>query len=221
MRHLNRQLAYSDATIERVAAHDERVQRLRAVPSVGPVTAAAFVATIDDVQRFSHAHQLEAYLGLVPRENSSGDTQRRGCITKAGSSRTRWLLIQAAVSILGRRPPEADALRAWALRIVARCGKHLPSSRWPGAWPAPCMRSCATAPSSRPARLHRRGPPTPRRPAPRVLRGRSGRQVIGALPGARISGKGGARVFGTRNFCMSSPLPMRGRGRKAVSLSHP
>ena len=68
LRPLNRQLAYSDETIERVAAHDERVQRLRSVPSVGPVTAAAFVATIDDVQRLLHAHQLEAYLGLVPRE---------------------------------------------------------------------------------------------------------------------------------------------------------
>jgi transposase len=125
MRHLNRQFAYSDATIEHVAAHDERVQRLRSVPSIGPVTAAAFVATIDDVQRFPHAHQLEAYLGLVPREASSGDTQRRGPITKAGSSRTRWLLIQAAVSILRRRPPEAEALRTWALRIAARRGKHV------------------------------------------------------------------------------------------------
>jgi len=125
MRHLNRQLAYSDETIEHLAAHDERVQRLRTVPSVGPVTAAAFVATIDDVQRFPHAHQLEAYLGLVPRELSSGDSQRRGSITKAGSARTRWLLIQAAVSILRRRPPEADALRAWALRIAARRGKQI------------------------------------------------------------------------------------------------
>jgi len=89
MRHLNRQLAYSDETIERVAAHDERVQRLRTVPSVGPVTAAAFVATIDDVQRFHHAHQLEADLGLVPREFSSGDGQHRGAITKAGPGRTR------------------------------------------------------------------------------------------------------------------------------------
>jgi len=89
------------------------------------VTAAAFVATIDDVQRFPHAHQLEAYLGLVPREYSSGDTQRRGPITKAGSGRTRWLLIQAAVSILRRRPPETEALRAWALRIAARRGKHV------------------------------------------------------------------------------------------------
>ncbi len=125
MRHLNTQLTYSDAVIERVTAHDERVQRLRTVPSVGPVTAAAFVATIDDVQRFRHAHQVEAYLGLVPRELSSGETQRRGHITKAGHARMRWLLIQAAVSILRRRPPQAEALRLWALHIAARRGKHV------------------------------------------------------------------------------------------------
>lgn len=125
MRHLNAQLAYSDETIERVAAHDERVQRLRTVPSVGPVTAAAFVATIDDVQRFRHAHQVEAYLGLVPRELSSGETQRRGHITKAGHARMRWLLIQVAVSILRRRPPQAEALCLWALHITARRGKHV------------------------------------------------------------------------------------------------
>jgi transposase len=125
MRPLNRQLAYSDATIEHLAVQDPRVPRLRSVPCVGPVTAAAFLAAIDDVGRFSHAHQLEAYLGLVPREYSSGETQRRGPITKAGHSRTRWLLIQAAVSILRRRPPQAEELRTWALRIAARRGKHV------------------------------------------------------------------------------------------------
>ena len=125
MPHVNRQLSYSDQVIEEITAHDERVRRLRTVPSVGAVTAAAFVATIDDVQRFRHAHQVEAYLGLVPRELSSGETQRRGHITKAGPTRMRWLLIQAAVSILRRRPPEAEALRAWALRIAVRRGKHI------------------------------------------------------------------------------------------------
>jgi transposase len=125
MRHLNSQLTYSDEVIERVVAHDARVQRLRTVPSVGPVTAAAFVATIDDVQRFHRAHEVEAYLGLVPRELSSGETQRRSHITKAGHARMRWLLIQAAVSILRRRPPQAEALRTWALRIAARRGKHI------------------------------------------------------------------------------------------------
>ena len=54
-----------------------------------------------------------------------GYTQRRGPITKAGSSRTRGLLIQAAVSILRRRPPEAEALRIWALHIAARRGQHV------------------------------------------------------------------------------------------------
>jgi transposase len=125
MRPLNQQLAYSDARIEHLAAQDPRVPRLRSVPSVGPVTAAAFLAAVDDAQRFRHAHQLEAYLGLVPREYSSGETQRRGPITKAGHSRTRWLLIQAAVSILRRHPPQAEQLRTWALRIVARRGKQV------------------------------------------------------------------------------------------------
>jgi transposase len=125
MRHVNHQLTYSDAVIEQVSADDPCVQRLRTVPSIGPVTAAAFVATIDDVQRFRRAHQVEAYLGLVPRELSSGETQRRGHITKAGHSRMRWLLIQAAVSILRRQPPQAEALRTWALHIAARRGKHV------------------------------------------------------------------------------------------------
>lgn len=89
------------------------------------MTAAAVVATIDDVQRFPDAHRVEADLGLVPREFSSGDRQHRGAITTAGSRRTRWLLIQAAISILHRRPPEAEALRTWALRIGARRGKHI------------------------------------------------------------------------------------------------
>ncbi|MBI1735771.1 MAG: IS110 family transposase [Candidatus Rokubacteria bacterium] len=123
MRHLNRQLAYSDDTIERLTARDERLQRLRTVPSVGPVTAAAFVAPVDDVRRFRSAHQREADLGLGPRACRSGDTQRRGPITKAGPGRTRWLLIQVAVSILRRRPPEAEALRGGALRLVAPRGK--------------------------------------------------------------------------------------------------
>jgi transposase len=115
MRHLNHQLTDSDETIERLAAHAERVQRLRPVPSVGPVPAGAFVATLDDAQRFRHAHHVEASLGLGPRESSSGESHRRGPITKAGEARMRWLLIQAAVSIL----------RRWALHIAARRGKQV------------------------------------------------------------------------------------------------
>jgi hypothetical protein len=66
--------------------------------------------------------------GPAPRlcgERSSGETPRRGAITKAGHSRPCWLLIQAAVSILRRRPPQAETLRTWALRLAARRGKQV------------------------------------------------------------------------------------------------
>ena len=125
MRTVNQQLAYSDGAIETVTRPDARVQRLRTVPSVGPVTAAAFVATIDDAGRFHRAHEVEAYLGLVPRELSSGESQRRGRITKAGNRRMRWLLVQAAVSILRLRDPRTAALRRWATSIAARRGKKI------------------------------------------------------------------------------------------------
>jgi transposase len=125
MRQVNQQLAYSDERIAAVARADERVQRLQTVPSVGPVTAAAFVATLDDAGRFAHAHQVEAYLGLVPREWSSGEGQRRGRITKAGHRRVRWLLVQAAVSILRVRHPGTATLREWAVRLAARRGRFI------------------------------------------------------------------------------------------------
>jgi transposase len=125
MRHLQQQLAYSDERITAVTQTDGRVRRLRSVPNIGPVTAAAFVAALDDVQRFRRAHEVEAYLGLVPRELSSGETQRRGRITKAGSSRVRWLLIQAAVSMLRLHDPRTAWLREWAGRIAARRGKGI------------------------------------------------------------------------------------------------
>jgi transposase len=89
------------------------------------VTAAAFVAALDDVTRFRRAHEVEAYLGLVPRELSSGEHQRRGHITKAGPSRVRRLLVQAAVSTLRLQDPRTTALREWALGIAARRGKKI------------------------------------------------------------------------------------------------
>jgi transposase len=101
------------------------VRRLQRVPNIGPVTAAAFVAALDDAHRFGRAHEVEAYVGLVPREWSSGETQRRGRITKAGSGRVRWLLIQAAVSMLRLRDPRTAELREWAGRIAARRGRKI------------------------------------------------------------------------------------------------
>ncbi len=122
---VNLQLAWVDGRLEHLAQSDETVERLCTAPSVGPVTAAAFSSTIDDVHRFKNAHQVEAYLGLTPSELSSGEKQRKGRITKAGNARLRRLLVQVAVSILRLHSPRTEALRAWATSIAARRGKKI------------------------------------------------------------------------------------------------
>jgi len=98
-------------------------RRLCTVPGVGPVTAAAFVATLDDVGRFAQPAQVTAYVGLVPREYSSGEHQRRGPFTKAGDRRLRWLLVQAAWAYWRRRATAATALRLWTDRLAQRRGR--------------------------------------------------------------------------------------------------
>lgn len=122
---LNEQIAAADQRIAAVAASDPIVARLATAPGVGPVTASAFVATIDDITRFRSAHELEAYLGVVPSERSSGEKRQLGHITKAGNGRVRWLLVEAAWQILRSKSAATAALRAWTLPIAQRRGKRI------------------------------------------------------------------------------------------------
>lgn len=120
---LQAQIREADRQLEALSGTDPRVRRLRSAPGIGPVTAATFVATVDRADRFAGPHQLEAYLGLVPREDSTGEHHHRGPITKAGNTRLRWLLIEAAWTIVNHPKPETAPLRAWALRIATRRGR--------------------------------------------------------------------------------------------------
>jgi transposase len=122
---LEEPLAALDARLAELVRTDQAAALLATVPGVGPVTASAFVATVDDVGRFRTAHEVEAYLGLVPREKSSGEKRQLGRITKAGNKRLRWLLVEVGWSILRSKAPETAALRAWGLRIAARRGKRI------------------------------------------------------------------------------------------------
>ena len=114
-----------DGKVEQAIKQDERAQRLTTVPSVGAVTAVTFIALVDNIGRFSSSAKLSSYLGLVPREYSSGEKQQRGHITKAGNSRLRSLLVECAWGILRRANPQTEALSEWALRIAARRGKRI------------------------------------------------------------------------------------------------
>ena len=122
-RMLNRQIAGADAELEKIVREDEVVGRLCTAPGVGPVTATTFASTIDDATRFGAAEQVRSYLGPVPREYGSGERQRRGRISKAGSSRARTLLVEAAWALLRRRNEQNEALHDWAMRIAAGRGR--------------------------------------------------------------------------------------------------
>ncbi len=120
---LNKHIATSDELIGLLVRGNPAVDRLTTAPFVGPVTAAAFAASVDDAHRFRNAHQLEAYHGVVPSESSSGEKQHRGPITKRGDTRVRWLLVQAAQSLLRSKPtPKTEALHRWGAAIAARRG---------------------------------------------------------------------------------------------------
>lgn len=122
---LTAEIRAADARLAAVVAADAAVARLVTMPQIGPVTATAVVATLDDITRFRSAHRVEAYVGLVPSEQSSGERRHRGAITKTGNTRVRWLLIEAAWRVLHSRQAALARLRDWARGVAARRGKRV------------------------------------------------------------------------------------------------
>jgi len=112
-----------DARLQARTAGDAIVARLRSVPGIGVIVATTFRAFVDHHERFAHAGQVSAAIGLVPREDSSAERRHRGHITKAGPRELRSLLIQAAW-VCWRHPGSAT-LKVWAERIAARRGKRI------------------------------------------------------------------------------------------------
>ena len=121
---LNEQISAADGEIRRLAKAKADCVRLMTAPGVGPVTALRFAAVVDEVGRFASAHQLESYLGLVPSERSTGESQQRyGRITKAGSKKVRWALVQAIWSAKARY--KTDPLICWGERVAHRRGNKV------------------------------------------------------------------------------------------------
>jgi transposase len=108
------------------------VEALQALRGFRLINAATVVAEIGDIRRFDSARQLMGFLGMVPSEHSTGDKVRRGPITKAGNSRARKALIEAAWTYAWpAKRPKADANRhAPALRAIADRARHRLSARY-------------------------------------------------------------------------------------------
>lgn len=102
------------------------VEALLTIPGIGLLTSTALVAFVGDIGRFATARHFASYLGLTPRERSSGLSRRLGAISKRGNVYVRQLLIHGSRSILwnAKKPEKPDRLRTWALQVEARRGHN-------------------------------------------------------------------------------------------------
>ena len=106
------QIAALDREIRRLTRSEPVLKRLMTVPGVGPVTALAFLSTIDDPERFKHARDVGPYLGLTPTRHQSGEVDRHGRISKCGDAFTRTCLYEAA-NVLLTKVQRFSPLKAW------------------------------------------------------------------------------------------------------------
>lgn len=128
---LHQRISLIERELAQLVKHSPACQLLLSIPGVGLLTATALVAALGtDVSHFRNGRQLAAWLGLTPREHSSGSTRRLGAITRAGDTYLRTLLTHGARSVLqaaARREKagrQCQGLRAWALAVRQRTNQN-------------------------------------------------------------------------------------------------
>jgi transposase len=131
----------ADGLSHGIQAYDRRIEELarekygqtkllRQVKGVGPITALAYVLTLENPERFRKSRDVGPYLGLVPKQEDSGESQPQLGISKAGDRMLRKLLVGSAQYILGPFGPDTD-LRGFGLRLCERGGKLSSLTRLP------------------------------------------------------------------------------------------
>jgi transposase len=136
LRELQREIAGVEEKLETIAKAEPRIALLRTIPGVGPRLAEAIVALLDRPERFHKGREVSAYVGMVPKELDSGETVRRGRITKQGSRLVRSLLVEVAWAGLrynpwvretfqrisgGKKSRRKIAIVAVGRRLLVRC----------------------------------------------------------------------------------------------------
>ena len=106
---------------------DEASRNLATIPGIGPITASAMAATVPNPSAFRNGRQLAAWLGLVPRQNSSGGKERLSGITKAGNPYIRRLLVIGAISVIRYARAKAPGTAEWLKKLLDRKSARLAS----------------------------------------------------------------------------------------------
>lgn len=109
-----------DARLKRWANEDEASRRLMQVPGVGPVAAGTIRALAGDLTRFRSGRDFAAWLGLTPRQNSSGDKVRMGGISKAGNRELRTLLVMGQMAVMRHIRAKPERATRWQAGLPAR-----------------------------------------------------------------------------------------------------
>jgi transposase len=122
---LDQQVAELKGEIVRWHLHNEDSQRLERIGGFGPLTASAFVASLGNARSFKNGRQVAAWLGLVPRQNSSGGKTKLLGISKHGDVYLRTLLIHGARAVLRHLAHRAHPTDDWLRRLLARRNKNV------------------------------------------------------------------------------------------------
>jgi transposase len=121
---VEKRLAYDDEQLATIGQAHPACQRLQTIPGIGPLSATALIAAIGDVTQFKNGRQLAAWLGLVPREHSTGGTPRLLGISKRADRYLRKLLVHGARATLRWVDTKCDDRRQWLRALIARRGKN-------------------------------------------------------------------------------------------------
>lgn len=125
LRAVNEHVTGYDQRLQQLARDSEPARRVMAVEGIGPVTATAVVATVGDGHAFHSGREFAAWLGLTPRQSSSGGKSRLGGITKRGNEYLRRLFIHGARSVLRLTGSRTDRKSRWAEGVKGRRGENI------------------------------------------------------------------------------------------------
>jgi transposase len=118
---INSEIDQLDKQLTEICKQNEIVKLLMTAPGVGPIVALTYVAGIGDPSRFEDSESVGAYLGMAPRQYSSGETVKQGGVSKCGSKDLRYLLVEAAIVMLTRFKGWCP-LKAWGLKLMKKSG---------------------------------------------------------------------------------------------------
>jgi len=116
---LEHEIAAAGERIHAWHRSNEVSRQLESIPGIGPITASALAATITDPSLFRSGRELAAWIGLVPRQNSSGGKERLGRISKQGDPYLRWLLVVGAMTVI-RHAKRRGTANPWLAELIAR-----------------------------------------------------------------------------------------------------